>query len=155
MLGGVLAPQFVAALGEVCTSPGYPDNCGIGAVCGQNRTCVAYTGTTGGNTSGTGAGGLNTAALQTWTDSVIAFINGGLVPLLTAIAFIVFLWGVYKYFILGGADEGSRAEGRMYVLYGVIGFVVIFALWGLVYIGVDFFNLRTGGRPGTLPYPAL
>lgn len=65
---------------------------------------------------------------------IINVINGVLVPTFLAIAFIVFLWGVYKYFILGAADEKSRTDGRQFVLWGIIGFVVVFSVWGLIAI---------------------
>jgi hypothetical protein len=67
-----------------------------------------------------------------YKDTVVWFVNSILVPALIAISFIVFLWGVYKYFIFGAADEKSRTEGRQFVLWGVIGFVVITSVWGLV-----------------------
>lgn len=66
------------------------------------------------------------------------FINSTLVPLVFAIAFLVFLWGVFKYFILGGSDEGKREEGRQLMLYAIIGFVLMISIWGIV-------NLLAGG----------
>lgn len=69
---------------------------------------------------------------------IITFINNILVPLVFAIAFLVFLWGIFKYLILGGGDEGKREEGRQLMLYAIIGFVLMVSIWGIV-------NLVAGG----------
>jgi len=102
---------------------------------------------------GSGAGGLNTARVEALMGSIVDLINFVLVPLLMAIAFIVFLWGVYKYFILGAANEEKRTEGKNFVLYGIIGFVVIISLWGIVYVGIELLGFGAGGGPP--PYPEL
>lgn len=97
------------------------------------------------------SGGINLGVIKPYSDGIISVINTILVPVLIAIAFIVFLWGVYKYFILGAASDESRKEGRQFVLWGVIGFVIIMSLWGLVYLVAGVFNLPLG--TGTAPKP--
>ena len=62
----------------------------------------------------------------------VDLINQVFVPALMAIAFFVFLWGVYKYFIWGAENELEKAEGRKFTLWGITGFVVILYLWALV-----------------------
>jgi hypothetical protein len=98
--------------------------------------------------------GLNTQYLQGYSTTFVNLINGVLVPVLMAVAFIVFLYGVYKYFIYGGDDEEARKTGRQFVLWGVIGFAVIMSLWGLVNLLAQTFNL---GQFGTGPqsYPQI
>lgn len=64
--------------------------------------------------------------------NIIAFMNGTLVPLIFAIAFLVFLWGMFKTFILGGSDEGKQEEGKHLMMYAIAGFVVMVSLWGIV-----------------------
>lgn len=92
----------------------------------------------------TAAGGINLSVIEPYSDSIITFINATLVPLLLAIAFIVFLWGIYKHFILGASSEMEKGEGRQFAMWGIIGFVIIFSLWGLVYVLMDAINL--GGQ---------
>jgi len=92
-----------------------------------------------------GSGGINLGVVTPYTDGIINFINGILVPVLMAIAFIVFLWGVFKYFIYGADNETERATGKQFVLWGIIGFVIILSVWGLVTIVRDFFSLSFGG----------
>lgn len=72
---------------------------------------------------------------------VLTDINVYVVPIIFAIAFLVFLWGVFQYFIAGGADESKRSEGKNFVMWGLIGFVLMFSLWGIV-------NLLIGTVPG-------
>jgi uncharacterized membrane protein len=77
-------------------------------------------------------------------------INGVLVPMIFAIAFLVFIWGVVNFFLLGAKDEEAREKGRNYILYGIIAFFVMVSVWGLVNILVGTFNLSSGG-PSNIP----
>lgn len=61
-------------------------------------------------------------------------INTVIVPSILAIAFGAFVWGVVNYLFLHGGDEGKRAEGRQFMFWGIIGIVVLFAVWGFVNI---------------------
>ncbi len=83
---------------------------------------------------------------------ILSLINNFLVPLIIALAVLVFLWGVFKAFILGGTDEGKRAEGRKLMLWGIIAFVVMVALWGVVSLVTDLFGL--GGTNEAIPAPS-
>jgi len=91
--------------------------------------------------------GINTSYVQGYANSITSIINDILVPVLIAIAFIVFLWGVYSYFIKGADSDTERAKGRTFVLYGVIGFVCIFSVWGLVQIVKSTLNLSATNAP--------
>ncbi len=91
------------------------------------------------------AAGVNIGALTPYSNGIVNLINGVLVPVLFAIAFLYFIWGVYKYFILGADNETKRDEGRTFILYGLIGFVVILSVWGLVDIISKTFGLLPGG----------
>lgn len=70
--------------------------------------------------------------VDTFFGDVISFMNNTLVPLVFAVAFLVFIWGVFQYFILGAGDETKRETGKSYMLYGIIGFVVMVSVWGIV-----------------------
>lgn len=92
-------------------------------------------------------GGINDSYLQEYKSSILGIVNGILVPVLIAIAFIVFLYGAYKYFILGAAVETEREAGRTVTLYGVIGFVIITSLWGIVNVFSGTLNLGGYNAP--------
>lgn len=91
--------------------------------------------------------GINAAYILGYSNSIIGIINSILVPTLIALAFIVFLWGVYNYFIYGADNDDKRKEGRTFVLYGVIGFVIIFSLWALVNILMGTLGLGPSKSP--------
>ena len=80
-------------------------------------------------------------SLATW---VIAFINNILVPLVFAVAFIVFIFGVFQYFIAGAANEEKREKGKSFMIYGIIGFFVMVSVWGLVHILTGTVRLDNG-----------
>lgn len=70
--------------------------------------------------------------IGSFVGKISSFINSTLIPLLFGIALLVFLWGIFKYFILGGGDEGSREEGKQLMLWAIIGFVVMVSVFGIV-----------------------
>lgn len=83
---------------------------------------------------------------------IIETIDRLLVPLIFAVAFLVFLIGVFQYFIAGGADDEKRKLGRSFVLYGLIGFFIMISLWGIVNVLVGTFGFGSQARP---PLPAF
>lgn len=99
------------------------------------------------------AGSVNPRLIQYYGDTIIWAINFVVAPVLMAIAFIFFMWGVFKYFILGAESDTERATGRQFILWGIIAFVIITSLWGLVAVVGNTFGLYAGGRAP--PYPTL
>ena len=63
---------------------------------------------------------------------VIGLINTVIVPVIFALSFLVFVWGVVNYFFISGGEEGKREEGRKFAMWGILGIVVLFSVWGLV-----------------------
>lgn len=85
--------------------------------------------------------------VQTIGSGIIGLINSVLVPLVFALAFIVFIWGVFQYFIAGGHDEEKREQGKSLMLWGIIGFFVMVSVWGLVNILRGTFQLTNTAPP--------
>jgi hypothetical protein len=94
----------------------------------------------------TSAGGI--INLGNYLLQVVTFIDVYLVPLVFALAFIVFIFGIYNTFIAGAANEEKRQEGQKLVLYGLIGFFIMFSVWGLVNVLVGTFGFGGSSRPG-------
>ena len=82
---------------------------------------------------------------------IINTINNIIVPVLFAVAFIVFLWGAFKTFIMGANSADVKKEGQNLMLWGLIGFFVMVSIWGLVNIltGTISFGNNTGPSGGT------
>lgn len=85
--------------------------------------------------------------LASFAGFLTSIINGILVPLIFAVAFLAFIWGVYTYLILGAGNEEKRKEGKNFILYGLIGFFVMISVWGLVSILVNTFGFGNSSRP--------
>jgi hypothetical protein len=80
---------------------------------------------------------------------VIDTINNVLVPVLFAIAFIVFVWGAFTTFIVGAGSEEVKEKGKNLMLWGLIGFFVMVSVWGLVNILTG--SVKFGGSSVTPP----
>ena len=88
------------------------------------------------NQKGAGAG-----EIEIVVDNLVSFINGTLIPAVIALAFLFFVWGVFQFFIAGGADEEKREKGKSLMIYSIIGFVLIVVLWGLVNLIATSFGI--------------
>jgi hypothetical protein len=88
---------------------------------------------------------------------VITLINTVFVPVLFAIAFIVFLYGVARTYIFSHGEAGEVEEGHKIILWGIIGFFIMVSVWGLVNVVASTFGLNTVAAPTTptfTPSPA-
>lgn len=81
--------------------------------------------------------------------TIIFIINNVLVPVLFAIAFIVFLYGIAKSYIFSVGDEEAVKKGHKLILWGIIAFVVMISVWGLVNVVANTFGLYGIGAPPT------
>ena len=64
--------------------------------------------------------------------TIIDVINDVLIPFILAIAFLVFVWGIFQYFIAGGANDEAKEKGKSLMVYAIAGFVLIIIFWGVV-----------------------
>lgn len=80
-------------------------------------------------------------------ERIQVIITDYIIPLVFAIALLIFLWGVVMY-VIAGDDEEKKKSGRMYIIYGIIGLAVMASVWGLVGMLTGEFGL-TGGQTFT------
>jgi hypothetical protein len=66
---------------------------------------------------------------------IVPFVDLFVVPLLYSVAFVLFVFGIFKFFFTGG--EENREKGKQFALWGIIGLVVLFSLWGIVKLLLD------------------
>lgn len=132
--------------GEACN---WGTDCASGSCVGASYSSMgkcAASAAGGGNAGGQGS--LNLYFLKNYAADISNVINRILVPLIFAIAFLVFVWGVFQYFIWGASDSKARETGRQFALAGIIGFVVILSVWGIVYLVMNTLSL-SGGSAGS------
>lgn len=143
---GEACPDFACDGDLVCK--GSPPTCQAAAATPGSSSDIpsglSNTGTPAGSTAA-GGSGINTTYLDNYKSGILYVINSILVPVLISIAFLVFLWGVAQAYIISGASEDAREEGHKLVLWGIIGFVVIFSVWGIVNIVGATLGLSAGG----------
>lgn len=65
-----------------------------------------------------------------------------IIPIIITLGIVYFVWGVVSFVI--GDDEEAKTKGRDRMIYGIIGFVVMGAMWGLVTIVINTFGLDQG-----------
>ena len=80
---------------------------------------------------------------------LIYLINNVLVPLLFAVAFIVFLYGIAKAYIFSHGDAEAVKQGHQTILWGLIAFAVMVSIWGLVNVVANTFGLAGSYAPPT------
>lgn len=78
--------------------------------------------------------------IKTLIDKIIQILDS-LVPLIFALAVILFLWGIVKFYFISGDDSGSREEGRNFIIWGVIALFVMITFWGFVALLKNEFSL--------------
>ncbi len=99
-----------------------------------------------------GKGGINLTYLQGYKNSIVDVINKIIVPVLFALAFIVFLYGVFLKYIFSHGDATKVSEGHKLILWGLIGFFVMISLWGIVNVIDATLNFGQAGiAPPRLP----
>ena len=81
---------------------------------------------------GIGGGGAFDTVIAVLSDSINIII-----VFLFLVATVIFLWGVVKYISAGG-DEAKMDEARNLIIWGIIFLAVMVAVWGFVYVVLDF-----------------
>ncbi len=73
--------------------------------------------------------------LETQVHNLITKINTIILEpigwFLVAGAIIVFIYGLLNFF-LSAEDDSKRAESKTHMLYGIIGLVIMFGVWGII-----------------------
>ena len=70
-----------------------------------------------------------------------------IIPILIVLGVLFFVWGVVQYVI--SSEEEAKKKGRDRMIFGIIGLVVIVAVWGLVWLVMETFGIGPGNAPPT------
>ncbi|KKS57873.1 MAG: hypothetical protein UV23_C0021G0006 [Candidatus Nomurabacteria bacterium GW2011_GWF1_42_40] len=82
---------------------------------------------------------------------VTRIINDAVIPLIFALAVVMFVWGAVKFFIINADEEAKRAQGRQFMIWGIIALAVMVSIWGLVSILGNTFGIGTSVLPQVTP----
>jgi hypothetical protein len=69
-------------------------------------------------------------------------INRSVIPLIFALALVMFIWGVVQ-FVINSDEEAKKEKGRQFMIWGIIGLTVMVSVWGLVGVLGSTFGLTT------------
>jgi uncharacterized membrane protein HdeD (DUF308 family) len=72
--------------------------------------------------------------------TIVPAIDGAILPLLYALAFLFFIYGIATSFF--SYNEEKRQEGKKFAIWGLFGLVLMFAVWGVIKL---FVNVLTNG----------
>lgn len=89
-------------------------------------------------------GGINTLVTS------VGGIVGLLIPIVFAIALLVFFWGLVM-FLANAGEEDARAKGRQLMIWGIIGLFVMASVWGIVAFVGDLFGIDQGQSLNNVP----
>lgn len=82
---------------------------------------------------------------------IIGIINNVLVPVIFALAFIVFIIGAFITFILGATKEEAKKKGSSLMIWSLVGFFVMITIWGLVNLLTNSVQFGNNSAPTTIP----
>ncbi len=87
-------------------------------------------------------GGGDLGPFQNLLENILIFTNNVLIPFIIGIGFLVFVWGMFKYFIVGGANDDAKESGKSLMIYATLGFLLIIVFWGVVNLLADSTGLE-------------
>lgn len=71
-------------------------------------------------------------------------ISSGLVPLIFGLAVVFFFWGLARFILTAGNEEG-RTEGKRLMLWGVISLAVAVSIFGFIGLLSIILEIPPGG----------
>ena len=84
-----------------------------------------------------------TGSLQSLLAGIGGFLNSVVIPFILAIAFIVFVVNVVRFFVIGGDSDEGQKNAKNLAIYGIGAFVFILSFWGIINMLVEGVGLGT------------
>ncbi|MCA9354800.1 MAG: hypothetical protein KC877_04745 [Candidatus Kaiserbacteria bacterium] len=72
------------------------------------------------------------------------------IALLSAVAFLVFLWGLAEYF-MNANNEQARQQGVKHITWGIIGLVVMISAYAILTVAANTIGIGTQLKCATDP----
>ena len=81
--------------------------------------------------------------------TIVPFLNrvnqlilNPIIMLLFGVSLVVFLYGIVKFLTLDAGDTGTkRSEARSAILWGMVGMLIMFSVYGLIRFVLDTFGI--------------
>jgi hypothetical protein len=86
-------------------------------------------------------------SLQKLLTNIPKFINNAVIPFLFGIAFLLFIYNVIRYFVLGADNKDLKENAKNLALYSVGAFVFLIVLFGIVNMFVKSTGLDGETQP--------
>ena len=74
-------------------------------------------------------------------DELLWTINNVVIPLIFAVAVVVFLWGIFRGYIFKRGEEEVKTAHQM-LIWGIVGLVIMISLWGIINAVANTFGLN-------------
>ena len=74
--------------------------------------------------------GAHAQSFKELVNSQVLPLGEAIISLFYVLAFLFFLIGMLRFFYAQGEEE--RSAGKQHMLWGILGLVVMFSVWGLV-----------------------
>lgn len=85
--------------------------------------------------------GARKVTFQVLTSFIVCNINVAVIPLIFALALVMFIWGVVRY-VINSSDEAKKEQGRQFMIWGIIALTVMLCVWGLVAVLANTFGIN-------------
>lgn len=71
------------------------------------------------------------SVINTIVPKIVTNIIAPLVQFIFALAVLVFIWGLLGFF-KSGDDSSARDQGKMHILWGVVGMAIMVSAYGII-----------------------
>ena len=85
-------------------------------------------------------------SINSFLDKVDALILNPIILLLFAVATVYFIYGIVKYLSLDPSDS-KRGEARSSIIWGLVGMIIMFSVYGLISFVLSTFGVSSGSVP--------
>ena len=89
------------------------------------------------------------ASLSGFITAVTRLLKLEVIPLLFALATVIFIWGVIQYVIGAQGNDAKLLQGKKAILWGIIGMTIMVSAWAIV--GILCSSFVQWGGTGTCP----
>ena len=79
-----------------------------------------------------------------------ALIINPLILLLVAVSFVYFIYSVIRFLSIDPGDKGGkRIEARNSILWGIVGMLIMFSVYGIIHFVLATFGISSSDIPAT------